>query len=560
MKLLAFAWLSALVLPLEAWAQQAPVQPAVQAPYSIGGVAVNAATNAPMSKALVRIALPENPRENRMVITGPDGRFLFSNLPARKFVLTVERQSGPPHAFLADGQYSTALVTGPDQDTTHLVFPYHMPGIISGTVVDENNEPIPNAQVQVFARTVVNGLPRVTTAGVTQTRNSGTFTVPHLTPGTYSLGVSAQPWFGSAYSSGMHTMVSRPRGNDPNSNGGVVEAGPPDPRFDIAYPFTYYSGTTDPASASPIVVGEGSNVPVQVVLRAGPAAHVHIAGLTANTNIFAMPVGPDGQAVQGGSGSMVAKDGEGELSGLAPGRYQLMIMSFDEKSGGNTRNSRKIVDIADGATIDASDGSHISVTATVKFAGSEQPQNKLSLMLQNDMGNGVRGVSGANNTFQFPQARLTPGSYRLYLPNTPAFYIKTLEAKGAKVVDDELILENSSDVSLSVVLAKIGKEATLEGFAVRGDKPAAGAMVLFIPQASNTSHPVGRDQSDSDGSFAIANVSPGKYWALAIDNGHDLAYADPAVIKPYLAGALPVTITDTAKLPMLKIPVQTRQQ
>ncbi len=554
MRLLGFVWLSALL----AWSQQAPVEPAVQAPFSIGGVAVNAGTNAPMSKALVRIALPENPGESRMVITGPDGRFLFANLSARKFVLTVERQSGPPHAFLADGQYSTAIVTGPDQDTTHLVFPYHMPGIISGTVMDANGEPIPNAQVHVFAKTVVNGVPRVTAAGFTQTRTSGTFTIAHLMPGSYLLGVGAQPWFANGLANGSGTRMHIQHGVDVQVYS--AEAGPPDPQFDVAYPFTYYSGTTDPASASPIAVTEGGNTAVQIVLRAAPAARVHVSGVALNTNIMAMPIGPGGQAVQAFSGPMMANNGGGELTGLAPGRYQLMIMSFNEKSGESTRNTRKIVDIVDGATVDVSNGSQISIKATVKVEATEQPQNKLSLLLVNDTGYGVRGVAGPNNTFQFPQSGLTPGSYRPFLPNTPAFHVKTIEAKGARIIGGELSVEDNSDVTLSVVIANTGKDAKLEGFAVRDNKPVAGAMVLFVPQSPNSPNSIGRDQTDSDGSFAMPNLSAGKYWALAIDNGKDLAYSEPAVLKPYLADALSVTIADTNEMPTLKIPVQTRQQ
>ncbi len=554
MKLLGFVWLSAFVV----WAQQAPVQPAAQAPFSIGGVAVDAATNAPMSKALVRIALPENPAESRIVITGTDGRFLFTNLPARKFLLTVERQSGPPHAFLADGQYSTAIVTGPDQDTTHLVFPYHMPGIISGTVIDANGEPIPNAQVHAFAKTVVNGVPRVTASGFTQTRSAGTFTIAHLTPGNYLLGVGAQPWFADGSAQGTRTRMH----NQPGVSAQIdtSEAGPPDPQFSLAYPFTYYSGTTDPASASPIAVTEGGNTAVQIVLRETPAARVHVSGVTPNTTIMALPVGPAGQAVQGMSGPVMPNNGGGELTGLAPGRYQLMIMSFNEGSGENTRNNRKIVDIADGTTIDATKGSQISLKATVKIEGAEQPRNKLSLLLVSDAGYGIRGVAGPDNIFQFQQARLVPGTYRLVLPNTPAFHIKSVQAKGAKIIGGELFLEDNSDVTLSVVVANTGKDAKLQGFAVREGTPVAGAMVLFVPQAPDSPVGIGRDQTDSDGSFAIPNISPGKYWALAIDNGHDLAYAEPSVLKPYLAGALSVTIADANQLPTLKIPVQARQR
>jgi hypothetical protein len=53
---------------------------------------------------------------------------------------------------------------------------------------------------------------------------------------------------------------------------------------------------------------------------------------------------------------------------------------------------------------------------------------------------------------------------------------------------------------------------------------------------------VGRDQSDSDGTFAIANVPPGEYKVVAIQNGWDEQWADPSVLRKWLSGGEAVTI------------------
>ena len=42
-----------------------------------------------------------------------------------------------------------------------------------------------------------------------------------------------------------------------------------------------------------------------------------------------------------------------------------------------------------------------------------------------------------------------------------------------------------------------------------------------------------RDQSDSDGTFTLANILPGKYVLMAIENGWDLEWMNPSVLKPY---------------------------
>jgi len=51
-----------------------------------------------------------------------------------------------------------------------------------------------------------------------------------------------------------------------------------------------------------------------------------------------------------------------------------------------------------------------------------------------------------------------------------------------------------------------------------------------------------RDQSDSDGSFALNFVVPGRYTLLAIEDGWDLEWADPAVLQRYIAGGESVQI------------------
>ena len=542
------------LLPACALANQLPAQEIAAGPpvqvngFTIAGVAVNAATKAPLSKALVRIAVTDDPQKNRLVVTGPDGRFQFTNLPAQKFALSVERASGPPHLFLADDQYSTAIVTGPGLNTSSIVFPYQMPGAISGTVLDDTGEPVPSAQVHVFARQVIDGAPHIVQSGTTNTRNSGAFTVGHLKPGIFFVGVSGQPWYADR---GMYPSRRAPAAPTVDSRSAL----------DLVYPFTYYGGTVDPAAAAPITVNEGGTANIQIVLRAIPAAHVTITSGDSQPgsqiNVQAMILGPDGHAIFGRAGGVIL-NGQGELGGLAPGRYQLMAQRFNQQ-GVQANIGRKIVDIADGATIDVSSASRISVKADVKIEGNDQPQNRLSLLLQDRTnGNGVRGIAGPDGVFQFRKATLAPGQYRLLLPNTPAFHVQSITAKGARIVAGEVLLADNSDVMLSVVITRNSKATKLEGYAVRDNIGVVGAMVLLLPQQSGSLQTY-RDQTDSDGSFGLPNVAAGKYIILAIDNGHDLAYAEPEVLKPYLNAALPVSIADPTQLPTLKVPVQTRQ-
>ena len=68
-------------------------------------------------------------------------------------------------------------------------------------------------------------------------------------------------------------------------------------------------------------------------------------------------------------------------------------------------------------------------------------------------------------------------------------------------------------------------------------------MVLLAPEdPKNNEILFRRDQSDSDGTFDLANVFPGRYRLLAIENGWELEWANPAVLQAFLAKSVPLEV------------------
>jgi hypothetical protein len=64
-----------------------------------------------------------------------------------------------------------------------------------------------------------------------------------------------------------------------------------------------------------------------------------------------------------------------------------------------------------------------------------------------------------------------------------------------------------------------------------------------------------RDQSDSDGTFTLAIVVPGRYTVLAIENGWELEWANPDALKKFMAQGEPVTVAPKGKY-SVKVKVQ----
>ena len=89
----------------------------------------------------------------------------------------------------------------------------------------------------------------------------------------------------------------------------------------------------------------------------------------------------------------------------------------------------------------------------------------------------------------------------------------------------------------------------IEGTVMNGDKPVSGTMVVLAPQEiSDNASLFRRDQSDSDGTFTLRDVVPGRYTALAIQKGWDLEWASPEALRPYLAKGTPVVVSGKEKL------------
>ena len=129
---------------------------------------------------------------------------------------------------------------------------------------------------------------------------------------------------------------------------------------------------------------------------------------------------------------------------------------------------------------------------------------------------------------------MPPGSYEVSLQGGQELYIQSLQATGARLNGRTLEIKGDAAVKLSMVVAQGMTEIT--GTALRGDKPAAGVMIVLVPaDPANNRVLFRRDQSDSDGTFRLAGVAPGRYTLLAIDDGWELEWANPAVLKKFMA-------------------------
>ncbi len=476
-------------LALSCWAQDA---------YTIAGRVVRHSDRQPLRGVQVSLAMTKEANHEVSVISGNDGEFAFRGLAAGRYRLRAT-EHGMTRAYQQSDGYSTAIVAGPNLDTEHLAFAVELPASLSGKVVDEENDPQPNLQVYLFHQSVVGGRYQISYGPVGATQTNGTFHFRNLEPGTYYLAVVGRPWYAYA------AYEQQPRST-----------------LDVAYATTYYADATSAEGATPLKLGEGQKAEIQMTVHAVPSVHVKIDGLNRRevgraTGVMITQAGPGGTVMHL---SMAMRNSE--IVGLAPGTYTVTLNGSTQKvtltgdtelpTGGSVQTSLKGKVILDG----------------------EEKAGATRLMLTNDAGsNQLAPRIGPDGTFEVPGVQ--PGHYTLGFVNTPDTYVAKVEAKGSTYVNGVLDVAAGANVELVITP---GHGLTK----VEGTVAVGGATVLLIPADRSLGRPIGRGQSDSDGNFSISGVAPGRYTLVAIDDGQGLAYADPAVIAPYLQHGQVVTV------------------
>ena len=503
--------------------------------FRISGAVVNALSGEIVRSAAVRIGKSETGDALQSVMTGEDGGFRFEGLAAGKYWLRAQARGFADQAFEEHGGFSTGIVTGGAVDAEHLMFQLHPGAMIAGQIVDESDEPVRDAQVMLYRRQMQEGREVTSWSSGMGVNDEGRYKFRELAPGTYFVVVQAKPWY--AQDSRVNHVVRLEDGAGGDSAANAVnepELPAADRALDVAYPVTYFPGTTEAGAASPVVVKEGDRATADVRLMAVPALRMRVHRPTAGEE----PVGTnlmyrifDGPEMPLPSQSMVTQKGEIELSGIAPGDYELRVQSY-----GQTREMWT---------------EHLTLSTDAEVAVSERPESATvkgvvrmesgALRVQQWFVRLRKAATGELQTapvsekgeFEFPAQPVMPGMYEVSVENTQDARVSRIAASGAKVIGQSVQIPGAGAVALTITLRQgLGR---VNGTVLREGKGAAGIMVVLVPQDARNNLPLlRRDQSDLDGTFSLLEVLPGKYTVVAIQNGWEMDWMDARVLDRYL--------------------------
>ena len=250
---------------------------AAQGGTRIAGKVVSSTSGAPLDRVRVTIADVTDRTKTASVITGDDGVFVVANLPAGKYSLTAARRGFIESAFMQHANFSTAIVTGGDADSEHLVFRLTPQAILSGRVFDEAGDPVRKARVSLYRQEQMTGIGQVRRVSAAVTDDRGSYEFAELAAGNYFLSVTARPWYAvNPRSMQAGGGTRRTTNSDGTSSTETIERTIVTPEaiagFDVTYPTTFYLDTTDSDEATPIPLRGGERLAVDMHVKPGAGA------------------------------------------------------------------------------------------------------------------------------------------------------------------------------------------------------------------------------------------------------------------------------------------------
>ena len=500
-------------------------------PYRIAGRVVSSRGGNPLARTRVTISDAKIRQNIQVFITSDDGRFEF-HVPAGKFALQGAKRGFITAAYNQHDQFSTAIVTGAGIDAENLTLRLAPNAVLTGRVLDEFGEPVRNAQIRVYRENRFSGISQVSRYRGATTDDEGKYEVTPLDEGTYFVSARATPWY-----------AVHPASASAGSNSAPVQV---DSGLDVAYPVTFYGDTTETEEASPIPVRGGDRLEADIHLTPSAALHLlfHVAedGGQGGFPQLQRPSFDGMEDIEPGNVQSVSP-GTYELTGIAAGRYMVRM-----PDGNGQLKEPTAIDLTSNQELDGSAGnltSKVKVTVEGVGASTTAVQPQIQVGLRNSKGKVVTTQVDAKGEANFTD--VLAGKYDVLAGSqNEVFSIERISWDWGSVPGRSLNVPSGASVSVSVSL--VGGSVTVEGFAKRGGKGLAGAMVVLIPKDPEANHDrFRRDQTDLDGSFSLYNVSPGAYTVIAIENGWDLDWAKPAVLAHYGRRGQPLVVGAQAR-------------
>ena len=584
-----------LALPLfavgVAVAQQAPPRDATKAvggTASISGtVLVDGDPKRPARR--VRVALTDLARvfPGQTETTDDRGAFTFRGLPAGRFEL-----QGFKNAYLRTSygasrpdRAGTPIVVADGESIANLTMAIVRGGVITGTVRDVHDRPVPNVNVRVL-RLGYNGITGERTLGapsggsVTATDDRGEYRAYGLPPGAYvvlvpgpAAGRGNEP-MRRLTSDEVRQAVQAAR-SATSSAPGAGATPPPMGRGTLNYAPVFHPGSTDIGTASSVTLAlgqerRGIDISIELVQTSTITGSVtSLSGpLPAPLAVSLVHSGPHMEMLAGaglrGTSTQVQPDGKYAFTSVAPASYAVKV-AYGRGGRGGTPSTGPMLWASADVYVSGEDlfvpltlQPGVPINGRVVFEGAQPTPaelESLSFLLAAPGGGGeVRSSGGGrvdrDGRFTFPN--VVPDAYRFTMmwsaPNASSRWtIKSAVANGREAFEAPLRVTANEPVEWTITFTDTptALTGTLEG--PQGRAATEYYILAFSADRAHWtpgSRRIRMTRPATDGTFTIKGLPPGEYFLAAPLDLEAGEWNDPALLQQLVESAVKVTLRE----------------
>jgi protocatechuate 3,4-dioxygenase beta subunit len=508
----------------------------------IEGTVIKDPGGEPVKKAVIEV-IAENQAEggDYTAVSGADGRFHIEGILPGKYRLFAERTGFLEVEKHHTGSEGRVLTLTAGRELKDLQIRLQAAAVVQGRVVDEDGDPMPNAQIAVLRQTFASGRSRLEQAGAGSSNDLGEYRIANLPAGNYYVSVSPPPDFKSLIEA---TSPVKPEAGTSSAE-----------RLATSYQTTYYPGTPDRSQATPIQLHAGDDFPVNFSLTPSPSLSIRgsVVGLPPRSTAVITLQSRDFNLAM--SGAEVQKDGSFVIRDVSPGSYTILATVENASVPMMARQTLQIAGSVEGLRLAPQTGAWIHGRLRIESKSMEskgkvdagqmilslRPADKDEIvsgatLLEGGvlLGDGM-GIVSADGSFEWKS--VPPGTYFVELAGQGGgnsdWYVKSVLA-GGHDVNESGINVNGGSVVLDLVASPNG--GVVDGVAVNAKgEPVANAVIVAIPEARLR----GREGrycktvSDQSGRFTLRGITPGEYTLFAWESLDGEAYLNPDFLKSH---------------------------
>jgi hypothetical protein len=452
-------------------------------PDLVSGRVINAATDQPVRRALVRL-------NTRAVLTDSEGRFRFEQNKESSANILVTKPG-----FYATTEYGDAgnLYLQSAQLAGPLELRIYPEALLTGVLLAPDGTPLPEISVTAMRRVYDDTGRRWVPADQPQTDVHGGFRIP-VPAGEYRILTRYSPRSSAIGEAVLPVAV--PSGSASNTSQLIRIHSGEEQTFELR-----------PAVSAIHTVGVSQSPPDRGFLRISARAS---NGGTVQVN--SMPAGGDIQLPQGTYTLTARTMGDTDASELA----ETTVTVPDHDISGVVLRFSPVPSIPVELLADESSSSDTTPTGLAQLG-----LNLRSEQADSDGAANVGLSPKANQTFFFSAP---PGSYRFVGRDSGAWYIKSASYGDSDLLEQELVVApGASGTPIRVVVSN--QTGMLQGTVHLNSVPVAGWVYLIPNRRSAVLVYIAR--SSLTGSYLFDHLPPGSYQAIAFQRRHSADYRDP---------------------------------